>query len=295
MQFLQRTAAAVAAVFSVIVLVPPAIASASLALKPAKLPNGPVGQFYDQTITATGGIGPYTFAATGKVPAGITVASDGTVSGTPSVNESGTFTVQATDSSSPAITGKHSYTLVFGLVFSTTSLPKPNVGTAYSKQIVVKGGTAALTFSVTAGAPPPGITVSSSGLVTGSATTPGSYSFTVGVVDSGSPQQSNSHSFTMKVGILGDWTLCAYSSGSAGTNIDGVTLASGGSMSDVDGATGTWALSASNRLTMDFVFRHYVGNWDAGRNQFDGTYTGPDNGTWAMVIGRNNGPNCIQP
>ena len=63
------------------------------------------------------------------------------------------------------------------LSFSTKSLPNTNVASSYSKQIVVKGGTAPLTFSVTDGSLPPGLTLSSSGLVSGSATTPGKYTF----------------------------------------------------------------------------------------------------------------------
>jgi hypothetical protein len=70
--------------------------------------------------------------------------------------------------------------------------------------------------------PPPGITLSSSGLLSGTPTAPGTATFTVGVADSASPQQTNSQTFTIKVRILGAWTLCTYSSGSAGNGIDGV-------------------------------------------------------------------------
>ena len=63
--------------------------------------SGQVGQaITGLTLQATGGTSPYTWTATG-LPAGVTVASDGTVSGTPT--ESGTFDVNAmaTDSATP--------------------------------------------------------------------------------------------------------------------------------------------------------------------------------------------------
>src|SRR5204863_409753 len=49
------------------------------------------------TMTGSGGTGgPYTFSATG-LPAGLTMASDGTISGTPTVNGSFSYTVTVTD------------------------------------------------------------------------------------------------------------------------------------------------------------------------------------------------------
>jgi Putative Ig domain len=282
---------------SVVVLVPPAVAGASVKVLPTTLPNGPVGQFYSQTITASGGTAPYTFTVIkNSPPAGLTLSPDGTLSGTPPAAEMSTFTVKATDSSSTPISGTRSYTLVFGLVFSTKSLPGTNIGASYSKQIVVKGGTAPLTFTVSSGSPPPGITVSSSGLVSGSATTPGTYAFTVSAADSSSPQQTNSQAFKVKVGILGQWTLCTYTPSGGFDGIDGVTLSSGGQLQDNDGATGHWGLSSANKLTIsNFVNRDYSGNWDAANNQFDGTFTGVSSGTFAMVSGPNSGPNCSQP
>ncbi|QSR30897.1 endonuclease/exonuclease/phosphatase [Nocardioides sp. S5] len=63
--------------------------------------SGQVGQALTEfTLQATGGTSPYTWTATG-LPAGVTVATDGAVSGTPT--ESGTFdvTATATDSATP--------------------------------------------------------------------------------------------------------------------------------------------------------------------------------------------------
>jgi hypothetical protein len=61
-------------------------------VNPATLPNATVGIAYNQTLTGSGGTAPYTFAVTGgALPPGLTLASSGTISGTPTT--AGTFTV----------------------------------------------------------------------------------------------------------------------------------------------------------------------------------------------------------
>ena len=53
---------------------------------------------YNQTLTATGGTAPYTFAVSvGALPAGVTLSSAGVLSGTPTVSGTFAFTVRATD------------------------------------------------------------------------------------------------------------------------------------------------------------------------------------------------------
>ncbi len=67
---------------------------------PTSLPAGTAGSAYSATLTATGAIGVVTFGVTGALPAGLTLSSGGTLSGTPT--QAGTFllTVTATDQSS---------------------------------------------------------------------------------------------------------------------------------------------------------------------------------------------------
>src|SRR5207247_9801427 len=57
----------------------------------------PVGTAYKQTITASGGMEPYTFAvSSGNLPAGLTL-SGGVLSGTPTASGAFSFSVTATD------------------------------------------------------------------------------------------------------------------------------------------------------------------------------------------------------
>ncbi|MGH9847516.1 MAG: putative Ig domain-containing protein, partial [Blastocatellia bacterium] len=89
------------------------ISCAGISLNPGSpLPNGLQGAAYNQTITASGGASPYTYAVTtGALPAGLSIApGTGAISGTPTANGTSNFTITATDSS--ACTGSLAYTLV---------------------------------------------------------------------------------------------------------------------------------------------------------------------------------------
>jgi hypothetical protein len=64
-------------------------------------------------LQASGGVAPYTWAVTvGTLPAGLSLASDGTLSGTPTGTGTSSFTVQATDAGSDTATRSLSITSV---------------------------------------------------------------------------------------------------------------------------------------------------------------------------------------
>jgi len=82
----------------------------------------------------------------------------------------------------------------------TLNFPAPpagQVGVAYSNQLAVTGGTSPFTWSVSAGTLPPGLTLSTSGLLSGTPTTVGSSTFTVKVVDANN--QSATQSVTLVI------------------------------------------------------------------------------------------------
>ena len=83
-----------------------------ITLSPSTLPGGTVGMVYQQTITASGGSGSYTFAiSSGALPAGLMLdGASGTLSGIPTNTGSATFTIQATDTNTNS--GSQSYTVV---------------------------------------------------------------------------------------------------------------------------------------------------------------------------------------
>ncbi|KKL95045.1 hypothetical protein LCGC14_1858540 [marine sediment metagenome] len=87
------------------------ISPALLVVMTSALPGGQMGVPYNTTITAMGGVPPYTWAIVlGALPAGLTLgAADGVLGGTPTVTGSFIFTVEATDSAGTAATRKFEF------------------------------------------------------------------------------------------------------------------------------------------------------------------------------------------
>ena len=83
----------------------------------------------------------------------------------------------------------------------TNALPATDrLDAGYSVQLQAVGGKpGADTWSIASGALPPGIGLSASGLVSGQATTPGSYQVTIRAADSASPQNFGTQSYTLNV------------------------------------------------------------------------------------------------
>ena len=155
----------------------------------ATLPGGMVGLIYTpQTVAVSGGVAPYTFSVSaGTLPAGLSLApSTGIISGTPTTAGSSTFTVKVADSETPAATATQSYTvtIVPTLAITTSSLPAANIGVSYTTTLVATGGVSPYTFAVTTGSLPAGLTLSSTGVISGTPTAAGSFTFTVTVTDS---------------------------------------------------------------------------------------------------------------
>src|SRR3546814_16524059 len=63
------------------------VAAPTITVSPATLPDGPTGAAYTQTISASGGTAPYSFAAAAaRLPAGPTLPSAGVLAGPPSAS-----------------------------------------------------------------------------------------------------------------------------------------------------------------------------------------------------------------
>jgi uncharacterized protein with beta-barrel porin domain len=161
-------------------------------------PGNPVagiaGAPYTGTVAgATGGTTPYTYTLdSGTLPANVTLGTDGTLSGTPTVAGTFTFTVKATDSTGgPQHYSATSGTLSLVIAAPTITLTPPTirhgtVGTDYGIVTVAaaeSGYTGAFTFTTNPANMPPGLTLASSGTISGTPTTSGDYTFTVTATD----------------------------------------------------------------------------------------------------------------
>ena len=158
---------------------------------------------YIGAIPVTGGTAPYHCSvAAGTVPAGLTLGSDCSLTGTPTTAGTNTVSVTATDSANPAktITGPATITVnpVPALTFTGT-LPNGVVGQPYLQTLMATGGVGPDTYAVTAGTLPAGLTLASNGTVSGTPTTPGASSFTVTATDSEGTRQSASLPLTLLI------------------------------------------------------------------------------------------------
>jgi WD40 repeat protein len=81
----------------------------------------------------------------------------------------------------------------------TLALPDGNTSLPYSATLQAAGGTGNLTWSLTSGSLPPGLVLSSAGAISGTPTIAGTFNFTVGVSDSGTPVQTDSKGLSIRV------------------------------------------------------------------------------------------------
>lgn len=165
------------------------------------------GSVYNVALLGDGGSAPYQFAlVSGILPQGITLGLDGVLSGTvtESISTNYPFTVAIKDDTGLICTKPFSIFVGSGCIITDPAiLPAFDQGQPYSHQLSVSGGIAPYTFSKTAGVFPTGISMSASGLISGTPdiSPPGNLttSFTVQVQDSSGPPITCSDSFTLPV------------------------------------------------------------------------------------------------
>ncbi|RYE03869.1 MAG: hypothetical protein EOP61_02870, partial [Sphingomonadales bacterium] len=178
---------------------------APLTVGPSNPSNPTAGTPYSLSLTASGGTAPYQFAITsGAAPTGLTLASDATLSGTPTAAALFNFTVTATDAN--GITGTHDYELLVQGSRFTLSAPATNgtVGVPYSVTFTGSGGLAPYhSFTNTGGALPAGVTLDgATGILSGTPLQAGTFTPHVVAYDStsGGIQRGSAYSFTIASG-----------------------------------------------------------------------------------------------
>jgi hypothetical protein len=185
---------------------------------------------------------------------------DWSQNGTPA--DSGTVTVTAKNADGSTTSTTFTVTFNAPVAITTTTLADWTVDQpGYSQTISATGGTGSKTFATTAGTLPTGLTLSAAGVLSGTPTAAGSYTFTVTATDTVGASDNHSYTVTINPAVmittpnLPDGTLTVFYSqtisatggtGSktfattAGTLPSGLTLSSAGVLSGTPTALGTY-------------------------------------------------------
>ena len=203
-----------------------------LAISTATLANAGINTPYSATIATTGGAGGNSFAITaGSLPTGLGLSASGVISGTASGAGTSTFIVQATDSKGATASASLSLTVaMLPPTITTTTLPPASTTLPFSATLT---GAGSGTLTWTATGVPAGLTLSSSGVLSGTPTTVATYSMIVTVTDSASTLTSSK---TFSIAVTAPLTITNASLAGAKTTTNYTTqmTSSGGA------TTKTW-------------------------------------------------------
>jgi CSLREA domain-containing protein/uncharacterized repeat protein (TIGR01451 family) len=240
-----------------------------VSLSPATLPGGTVGTaFTSTTFTATPAGTSYSFAVTGgALPPGLSLAAaTGVLSGTPTASGTFSFSITATGAAG-GCTGSRSYTLSIAcpaITLAPATLPPVTAGVSYN-QTLSASPTGTYSFSLLTGNLPPGLSLDAqTGVLSGLATTTGSYSFSVRALGAGGCSGTQSYTLAVvcptitvtpanlpgaTVGTAYSQSLSATPSGNytftrtSGSLPGGLTLSAAGVLSGTPTATGTFTFT----------------------------------------------------
>ena len=174
------------------------------------VPNARVGQAYDHTFVAAGGVPPYQYALIG-LPGGLTFdAQTATISGTPLVDKTSiNLQLTVTDSGDPQQTVQNAIQLTVKpqpIAITTDALPDGQVGIYYSTTVQAENGASPYTWTITAGILPAGATSqqnvrldATTGVISGTPAESGTFAINVKVTDSDTPPTTDSKQLTIEI------------------------------------------------------------------------------------------------
>ncbi len=185
--------------------------------------DGVIGISYKFLLVASGGVKPYTWTISeGSLPPGLSLSTDGIISGTPTQLGMFNFTAKVTDSQSPTQaynTLKASITINPVLGLTASPLPTGLVGSNYSGTIEASNGLPPYQFTLadpTNEPLPPGLSLTTTlnpnggadiGSITGVPTTAGVYTFPVEVTDADFEVATATFTITVKGRLDGPYVL----------------------------------------------------------------------------------------
>ena len=203
----------------------------------AALQDAIAGASYSATLEAAGGTGGYSWRiSTGSLPPGLSLVASGVISGTPSAGGEYPFTVEVSSGTEQATRALSITVQSPAVTIITTTLPDALLGEPYSQALTATGGTGSYTWSLAGGVLPAGLSLSASGLLSGTPAGAGTSSFSV-KVESGGQAAALALTMTVRLPPLAV-TTTALAAGTVGAAYSQQLSATGG--------TGTylWSLAA---------------------------------------------------
>jgi hypothetical protein len=178
----------------------------------------------------------YTFeVVSGTLPPGLAlVASSGVTSGTPTNAGHFSFVVRVSDSSTPRQAAQNSFSIDVSpqnsLTIDTGYLANATVGVPYNAALSASSGAQPYSWALSTGSLPDGVTLSSTGTISGIPTAAGTASFTVQVTDSSVPGQQATKALSIIAGTTPPLmiTTSVLPNGTVGMAYSSTLSASGG-------------------------------------------------------------------
>lgn len=201
------------------------------------LPFGTVGSFYSSHVQGSGGRFPYNWGIIGALPSGLTINSlTGEISGTPSISGSYTFNVLLQDGD--GLIDVQGFLIEIGDSNSptilTTTLSVGSLNVDYNQPLSVTGGIPGYTWTKTIGSLPPGLQLSTTGIISGIPTAIGAFNFVVQVKDSANVIDTQSYTLIVtSTGYSSNCCFCVFTSqivDFTNNSSDGVLTATGGTI-----------------------------------------------------------------
>ena len=170
---------------------------------PSSLPVATLAKSYSTTLKATGGAGfGYKWSiVSGSLPAGLKLASTGTITGTPTSHGDFEFTARVSDGGNPVNAAVRQFSLaVSGMAITTTTVPSGRVGTSYPwTSLKVTGGKSTYKWTIAAGTLPTGLKLSTAGALSGTPSVSGEFTFAAKATDASVPANSAERQFNLTI------------------------------------------------------------------------------------------------
>ena len=178
-------------------------------------PRGTVGQSYSHRVEWKPGTGcpPYTYAVVGgDFPPGLSLSSDGYLTGVPTAAGRYSFYIRQTDMCGPEGEGNSAFVITIDpdaaapppppppLVVASGPLPAAEATLPYAATLTATGGSGSRTWSLTGGQLPQGLALSSDGRLAGTPQVGGSFSFNA-TVTAGTGKASADFALTVVPGL----------------------------------------------------------------------------------------------